>query len=66
MYGQRDHTLEEVKDITPGMDLDRQKETNKDHGEPSLAEMVKKAIGILNKSNNGYFLLVALIIVFGG
>ena len=39
-------------------DLDRQNEKDKSRGEPSLAEMVKKAISILNKSNNGYFLLV--------
>lgn len=27
-------------------------------GEPSLAEMTKKAIQILQKNNNGFFLLV--------
>ena len=27
-------------------------------GEPSLAEMTEKAIQILSKNNNGYFLLV--------
>lgn len=36
-------------------DMDRDKGST---GEPSLAEMTRKAISILQKANNGYFLLV--------